>query len=158
MRQFWTKLWRGIKASIKWILIQEAFIFGTELLIVFAIWLWARLTGADARDIYVNVKGGGFQVAQPDMALVALIPVYTTLFGLWHAFFPARKQWWTYIVPWGIFMVMVYLEIAWERDWNFKIITIDWWMLFGWLSPLFGVLLQSPFLLIRYIKRRKNKS
>ena len=155
MTQFWGKLWRGVKASIKWILIQEAFIWGSEILAFAAFLLWARLTGNNARDIYIT-HSGGIQITSPDTVLMFAIPVYTTLFGLWHAFFPAKKQWWTYIVPWGIYMGIVYLAIAQERDWYFKIITIDWWMIFGWLSPIFGVLVQSPFLLIRYIKRRKS--
>ena len=51
-------------------------------------------------------------------------------------------------------MGWVYLEIAKGLDWNYKIITVDDFMLAGWLSPLFGALLQGIILLK---KRRDNK-
>lgn len=70
------------------------------------------------------------------------IPIYTLLFGWCHAFFPKREQRWTVVFPWLLLLVLFYLHVAQERDWYFQIITVDEYMLAGWLAPVMGIILH----------------
>ena len=76
------------------------------------------------------------------MGLCMSIPIYTLLFGWWHAFFPKKEQWWTYVFPWLLLLVLFYLHVAQERDWYFQVITVDEYMLAGWLAPVMGIILH----------------
>ena len=42
------------------------------------------------------------------------------------------------------------MGIVQENDWNFKIVTIDEYMLMGWLIPLYGL---SIFILKKMVKK-----
>ena len=53
---------------------------------------------------------------------------------------------------------MVYLGIVQEHDWNFKIVTIDEYMLMGWLAPLYGLtILILKVKLKRYLSPKYPK-
>ena len=99
------------------------------------------------RNISSNVDEATAEIA----GVLLAIPVYTLLFGWWNAFFPERKHWWTYIIPWLGFMMIFYLHVASGRDWDFQIISVDEYMLGGWLAPMIGRLIQA--LVARYIDK-----
>jgi hypothetical protein len=46
---------------------------------------------------------------------------------------------------------MVYLYIVSKNDWNFKRVTIDYYMLEGWLMPLYSLMIIG---LERAVKKR----
>lgn len=65
---------------------------------------------------------------------------YTMIFYCYFALLPAKYRFKTAFVPYLLYMLLVYLGIVDERDWNFRIVTIDSYMLLGWLAPLFGLI------------------
>mgnify|MGYP001777718352 FL=1 len=42
-------------------------------------------------------------------------------------------------MPYLLYASLVYLGIVGENDWNFQIVTIDEYMLMGWLAPVYGL-------------------
>ena len=72
-----------------------------------------------------------------------VIPFYTYLFGMWHSFFSRKEYRWTILFPWLFIILLVYLSIAENLDWNFRIITLDEYMLIGWLTPLLGICIHA---------------
>ena len=74
--------------------------------------------------------------------LCLAIPIYSLLFGWWHAFFTKKSQRWTYVFPWLLLMVLFYLHVAHERDWAFQIIMVDEYLLAGWSAPVIGIILH----------------
>ena len=132
------KLLECIGLIIKWGLIQGLFY------LLFSI----------SEGICFGISHNAYNI---DMALLIAIPCYTILFAFWYVFFNKKSQCWTFIIPWLILMLLFYLEIAWDRDWNFRIITIDAFMLYGWLSPIFGIITQGICLGIKHLLNN-NKS
>lgn len=143
MKELLTKLWQAIKYSIKWILIQYAVIFCLSFLYYGSLYIWSLFTDYSFRDLSITHQIGGHTVYSWYTALLFTIPNYTVLFSFGYVLFNKRKQWWTILIPWVLNIGWVYLEIAKGLDWNYKIITVDEYMLAGWLSPLLGALLQG---------------
>lgn len=51
------------------------------------------------------------------------------------------KKWIIAIGAQGLLMLAVWLYIVYEQDWNFKIVTIDKYMIFGWTASLYCLVL-----------------
>jgi hypothetical protein len=142
-KQVLFKLWKGMHYGIKWILIQYLVFLILALVILIP-------TG---RDLVFSFGRGGSPAYNADTGLLVAIPLYTFLFACWHSFFPNMKQCWTYIVPWAMIMLLAYLHVVHIRDWYFQIITVDDYMLGMWLAPAFGVVIQTPLLLLCFLIR-----
>ena len=63
-----------------------------------------------------------------DVCIVA----YLLIFCTYYKVFPRKKlkRFW---IPYLLYMIGVYLYIVSENDWDFSIVTIDYYMLLGWL-------------------------
>ena len=75
------------------------------------------------------------------MALQFCMLVYTLLYSWFYAFVPLKNFLTTAFIPYFIYMLFVYIGIVMEYDWNLKIVSIDEYMLMGWLAPLYGATL-----------------
>ena len=128
-----SKLWKGTKDGVKWILIQAGVLLAIGLLYYLGLLCYSLLTGMEFREGAYNWRTG----------LCIAIPIYSLLFGWWHAFFTKKSQRWTFVFPWLLLMVLFYLHVAHERDWAFQIITVDEYMLAGWMAPVLGILSHS---------------
>lgn len=82
------------------------------------------------------------------LALLCCIFAYTMLYSWFYSFTTVRLR--NIFIPYLIYASLIYLGIAQEYDWNFKIVTIDEYMLMGWLIPLYGL---SIFILKEIIKK-----
>ena len=138
-----TKIWDGTKKGLKWIAIQFLVIIAIGLLYYLGLFSYALFTNMGFREAIMAYPLFG-RVGPYDwqIGLCLSIPIYTLLFGWWHAFFPKKEQWWTYVFPWLLLLVLFYLHVAQERDWYFQIITVDEYMLAGWLAPVMGIILH----------------
>ena len=139
-----TKICDGTKKGLKWIAIQFLVIIAIGLLYYLGLLCYSLFTDMGLREAIMAYPLFG-RVGPYDwqMGLCMSIPIYTLLFGWWHAFFPKKEQWWTYVFPWLLLLVLFYLHVAQERDWYFQVITVDEYMLAGWLAPVFGIILHS---------------
>ena len=139
-----SKLWKGTKDGIKWFLIQAGVLLAISLLYYLGLYCYSLFSGIGFREILMSYpllgRAGAYNWRT---GLCLAIPIYSLLFGWWHAFFPKKEQWWTYVFPWLLLLVLFYLHVAQERDWYFQIITVDEYMLAGWLAPVFGIILHS---------------
>lgn len=95
----------------------------------------------------------GFTVYWGRFGILALslqfcIFAYTMIYSWYYSFIPIRLK--NIFIPYIIYASLVYLGIVQENDWNFKIVTIDQYMLWGWLIPLYGLLI---FILKKVIKK-----
>lgn len=83
------------------------------------------------------------------------IVAYLVIFYTYYKVFPRKKlkrAW----VPYLLHVTGVYLFIVSENNWHFSIVTIDHYLLLGWLMPLCGVcLLVIMFLYYRLNVKRK---
>lgn len=73
------------------------------------------------------------------IALQMCILAYTMLFSWFYSFIPIKQCLKTVFIPYLLYASLVYLEIVRDNDWNFKIVTIDEYMLMGWLAPIYGL-------------------
>lgn len=137
-----SKLWKGTKDGIKWFLIQAGFLLAIGLLYYLGLLCYSLLTDMGFREALMSYPIGGSGAYNWRTGLCIAIPIYSLLFGWWHAFFTKKSQRWTYVFPWLLLMVLFYLHVAHERDWAFQIITVDHYMLAGWLAPAFGAIIQ----------------
>ena len=137
------KIWDGTKKGLKWIAIQFLVIIAIGLLYYLGLFCYSLFTDTGLREAIMAYPLFG-RVGPYDwqMGLCMSIPIYTLLFGWSHAFFPKREQRWTVVFPWLLFLVLFYLHVAQERDWYFQIITVDEYMLAGWLAPVMGIILH----------------
>ena len=132
------KLWLGTQNWFKWALIQ----YFTYAIISFLI--------CDGHIVFSLVGNGG-PAYNFDTGLIPAILVTSFLFAFWHSFFPEKRHWWTYIIPWAVIIIMGYLEEVYERGWYYQVITIDDYMLGMWLAPVFGALTQCVWLGVEWI-------
>ena len=137
-----SKLWKGTKDGIKWFLIQAGVLLAIGLLYYLGLLCYSLHTGMEFREALISYPIGGLGAYNWRTGFCMSIPIYSLLFGWWHAFFPKKEQWWTYVFPWLLLLVLFYLHVAQERDWYFQIITVDEYMLAGWLAPVLGIFLQ----------------
>ena len=138
-----SKLWKGTKDGIKWFLIQAGVLLAISLLYYLGLYCYSLFSGIGFREVLMSYpllgRAGAYNWRT---GLCFAIPIYSLLFGWWHAFFPKKEQWWTYVFPWLLLLVLFYLHVAQERDWYFQIITVDEYMLAGWLAPVIGIILH----------------
>ena len=152
-----TKIWDGTKKGLKWIAIQFLAIIAIGLLYYLGLFSYSLFSDMGFREIMMAYPLFGKAGAYDWWAGLCLsIPIYSLLFGWWHAFFPKKEQWWTYLFPWSLLLVFFYLHVAQERDWSFQIISVDGYMLAGWLAPMMGIILH--LVLLRSAKRKKQTS
>ena len=137
------RIWGGTKKGLKWIAIQFLVIVAIELLYSLGLVCYSLFTDMGFREAVMTYPlSGKTGLYNWETGLCISIPFYSLLFGWWHAFFPNKKQWWTYLFPWLILLLLFYLHVAQEREWAFRIITVDEYMLAGWLAPLLGIILH----------------
>ena len=67
--------------------------------------------------------------------------LYTILFYWFKTFFSHLRPLLQIIIPYIPYVIIVYLEIVSINDWNFKRVTIDSYMLDGWLMPLYSLMI-----------------
>ena len=138
-----TKIWDGTKKGLKWIAIQFLAIIAIGLLYYLGLFCYSLFSDFGFREIIMAYPLFGKAGAYDWRAGLCLsIPIYSMLFGWWHAFFTKKSQRWTYVFPWLLLMVLFYLHVAHERDWAFQIITVDQYMLTGWSAPVLGIILH----------------
>ena len=136
------KIWEGTKDGIKWFLIQAGVLLAISLMYYLGLYCYSLFSGIGFREALMSYPIGGSGAYNWRTGLCVAIPIYSLLFGWWHAFFTKKSQRWTFVFPWLLLMVVFYLHVAQERDWAFQIITVDEYMLAGWLAPLFGIFIQ----------------
>lgn len=85
---------------------------------------------------YIHNWGGFGTLA---LALQMCMLVYTMLFSWFYSFVSIRHCLKTAFMPYLLYASLVYLGIVGENDWNFQIVTIDEYMLMGWLVPVYGL-------------------
>ena len=138
------KIWEGTKDGIKWFLIQAGVLLAISLLYYLGLYCYSLFSGIGFREVLMSYpllgRAGAYNWRT---GLCLAIPIYSLLFGWWHAFFTKKSQRWTYVFPWLLLMVLLYLHVAHERDWAFQIITVDEYMLAGWMAPVLGILSHS---------------
>lgn len=148
MNSIWKTFWQGIKNTVKWIVIQYL-VIGLAILIYEAgLYFYSLKTGDTMRHLLSMYPLGSHGLYSFDVALLLAIPFYTTLFAFWQSFFEKGKRW-TYVFPWIIWMAIMFLIVAGGQEWRFKIITIDEYLLGGWLAPIYGISIQSLFFFLR---------
>lgn len=133
----------GTKRGLKWIAIQYAVIVGLALLYYLGLCVYSIFVDATVREILMLHPLGGHSFYTWQNGICMAIPIYTLLFGWWNDLFPERKHWWTYVLPWLVLMVVFLLTVVSARSWQFSVISIDEYLLGGWLAPLFGIAVQS---------------
>ena len=138
-----SKFWKGTKDGIKWFLIQTGVLLAISLLYYLGLYCYSLFSGIEFREVLMSYpllgRAGAYNWRT---GLCLAIPIYSLLFGWWHAFFTKKSQRWTYVFPWLLLMAIFYLHVAHERDWAFQIITIDEYMLAGWVAPVYGIIVQ----------------
>ena len=91
----------------------------------------------ERRSILINLlHTEPFNIA---LALGACIFVFT-FFCCLLSVLPLKK-WIITVGAQVLLMLAVWLYIVYEQDWNFKIVTIDRYMIFGWTASLYCLLL-----------------
>lgn len=93
-----------------------------------------------------TVNWGRFGVLA--LSLLICIFAYTMFYSWFYSFVQIRLK--NIFIPYIIYAGLVYLEIVKVNDWNFKIVTVDKYMLGGWLIPLYGL---SILILKKLIKK-----
>ena len=138
-----SKFWKGTKDGIKWFLIQAGVLLAISLLYYLGLYCYSLFSGIEFREVLMSYpllcRTGAYNWRT---GLCLAIPIYSLLFGWWHAFFTKKSQRWTYVFPWLLLLVLFYLHVAQERDWYFQVITVDEYMLAGWLAPVMGIILH----------------
>lgn len=85
------------------------------------------------------------------IGLMMCMVAYTMLFGWYFSFVPLKRGLKRIYIPYLIYAAIVYLGIVEGNDWNFRRVTIDDYMLMGWLAPLYGLFVLK---LERKIKKK----
>lgn len=85
------------------------------------------------------------------LIIMACLFLYTMLFYCFRTFTQHLRPLLQIIIPYIPYALMVYLEIVSRNDWNFKIVTLDYYMLEGLLMPLYSLIIIS----LEYIVRRR---
>lgn len=115
-----SKFFRGTIKGIKFFFIQ--------------IFVWIAI------ELFCNLLGYRFYWGRFGILALSLqicILTYTMLYSWFYSFTPIRLR--NIFIPYIIYASLVYLGIVQENDWNFKMVTIDEYMLIGWLAPLYGL-------------------
>lgn len=90
------------------------------------------------------------------LSLQICILSYTMLYSWFYSFAPVKLK--NIFVLYIIYASSVYLEIVQNHNWNFKIVTIDEYMLLGWFAPLYGlVILISKAKIKRWLLPKYSK-
>ena len=85
------------------------------------------------------------------LIMILCMLLYTMLFYWFKTFASHLSPLLQVIIPYIPYVIMVYLYIVSKNDWNFKRVTIDCYMLEGWLMPLYSLMIIG---LERTVKKR----
>ena len=77
--------------------------------------------------------------------------LYTMLFYWFKTFASHLRPLLQVIIPYIPYVIMVYLYIVSKNDWNFKRVTIDYYMMEGWLMPLYSLMIIG----LEYIVKKR---
>ena len=85
------------------------------------------------------------------LIIMACLFLYTMLFYCFRTFTLHLRPLLQIIIPYIPYALMVYLYIVSKNNWNFKRVTLDYYMLEGLLMPLYSLIIIS----LEYIVRRR---
>lgn len=89
--------------------------------------------------LFGSLGGGGRSSFILYMSLQMCILAYTMIFSLFYSFVPFKHNLKGVFIPYILYASLIYLGIVEENNWNFKRVTIDCYMLMGWLAPIYGL-------------------
>ena len=91
------KIWEGTKDGIKWFLIQACVLLAISLLYYLGLYCYSLFSGIGFREVLMSYpllgRAGAYNWRT---GLCLAIPIYSLLFGWWHAFFTKKSQRWTF--------------------------------------------------------------
>lgn len=122
MKSFALNIYYGVR---QWLLQYMLFLMGCKIVQLFG------------ESVYFGRFG------LEGIIIVLCMFLYTMLYYCFKAFAPRLHPLLQIIIPYILYALMVYCEIVMENDWNFKIVTIDYYMLEGWLMPLYSLMIIS---------------
>lgn len=73
------------------------------------------------------------------MSLQMCIFAYSMIFSLFYSLASFKHDSRSFFIPYILYASLVYLGIVEANNWNFKMVTIDDYMIMGWLAPLYGL-------------------
>ena len=76
-----SKLWKGTKDGVKWILIQAGVLLAIGLLYYLGLLCYSLLTGMEFRETLISYPIGGSGAYNWRTGLCIAIPIYSLLFG-----------------------------------------------------------------------------
>lgn len=89
--------------------------------------------------------------------IIGGICIFTFTYCLFKAFIPNRKIV-VALISQAILMLAVWLYIVYNQDWNFRIVKIDIYMIYGWMSSLYCLALYFGRKFIFRILKNHPKS
>ena len=109
----------------------------------------ALLLGAD-----ISYGRFGFE----GLIIVACMLLYTMLYYCFRTFTQHLRPLLQIIIPYIPYALMVYLYIVSSNDWEFKRVTLDYYMLEGLLMPLYSlIIIRLEYTVKRLIPNNKVK-
>ncbi len=110
------------------------FLFEISMLLLMYIELWVGLLkGGNDRTLMIGISHSWPYYIALEIGLCIFL--FTLTFYTLKLFLPIKK-WIIALIVQGILMLAVWLYIVYEQDWNFKIVTIDSYMIDGWAASL----------------------
>lgn len=97
------------------------------------------------------LPGRGFAGMILVTSLQECIFAYSMIFSLFYSFASFKHNSRSVFIPYILYASLVYLGIVSANNWNFKMVTIDQYMIMGWLAPIYGL---HVFILQGKIKKK----
>lgn len=150
------KIWSGIIRGLKWTLILYSILLAYELLVAFGLLLHAGIDGRSFRELLLSTSLlGGHGLHSFVTALETGIPAACLIFSCWEAFFSDTRRVWRIVFPGVIYGILEILLIAKGLDWNFRIMTVDAYMIYVLATPILCGSIQAS---ICFLTRRTTRS
>lgn len=115
-------------------------------------------------DILTNIAillGGDISFGRfgfEELIIMACLFLYTMLFYCLRTFTQHLRPLLQAIIPYIPYVIMVYLYIVSKNDWNFKRVTLDYYMLEGLLMPLYSlIIIRLEYTVKRLLPNNKVK-
>ena len=148
-------IWSGIKKWLKWTFLLYSIMLAYGLTVSLALLAKAGISGENFRDLLISTSLlGGHGSYTFKMALYTSIPVACFIFSCWEALFNNQKRVWRIVIPWVIYGIIEILAIADGLDWNFRIMTVDPYMIYVLITPIICGTVQLIFMLLRKYQRK----
>lgn len=127
------------------------FLFEISMLLLMYIELWiGLLKGGNERVLTIEISHSWpYYIA---LEIGFCIFLFTLTCYTLKLFLPI-KNWIIALIAQGILMLAVWLYIVYAQDWNFKIVAIDSYMIYGWAASLVCV----PFYFIMKLLQNNPK-